>query len=111
MTKKKRRGCPSRQAVVLYEDPGGTLQEQVAWARGVIKALGYPCLLCEAQYPRVLGRVRVRHEAVEQLEGPLVALRHAGTLTLWYALCEECSSLEDAANRVEARMRASAGAA
>lgn len=110
MTKKKRRSCRGRPShpggVVLHEFLGGTMQERIAWGRGVVKALGYPCLLCEDPDPCVLGRLVPDPDA--EFTGPMAALREDGTLTLWYALCEDCSNLDDAGDRVEARMLADA---
>jgi hypothetical protein len=85
------------------------MQERFAWARGLVRALGYPCLLCEDPEPRTTGCFIPDPD--EQFTGPMVALRQGKTRTIWYALCEDCSTLEDAAERVEARMRANAGAA
>lgn len=92
--------------VSLYEFGGASPEEQFARALELVKSLRYPCILCGEPEPDTIGCFIPNPDVVEQFSGPMVSLRQGKTRTLWYALCEECSNLEDAGDRVEARMEA-----
>jgi len=87
----------------LYEFGG---EGQFGRAKEFIESLRYPCILCGEPEPAKpgIGCFVPNRDAVERFSGPMASLRQGKTRTLWYALCEECNDLEDAAGRVEARM-------
>jgi hypothetical protein len=117
MTKKKRErnaSAKKRQGAVTVRprQPGGvSLYEfggegQFGRAKEFIESLRYPCILCGEPEPAKLGIgcFVPNRDAVERFSGPMVSLRQGKTRTPWYALCGECNDLEDAGDRVEARM-------
>ena len=113
MTKKKRERKERRGSVTVRpREPGGvSLYEfggegQFERAKEFIGSLRYPCALCDEPDPveGVIGCFIPRPAIVERFSGPMAPLRRGKMRTLWYALCEQCSRLEDAPERVEARM-------
>jgi len=112
MTKKKRERKERRRSSVTVRprQPGGAGlyefggDDQFARALELVGSLQYPCILCGEPEPDGIGCFIPNRDAVEQFSGPTAPLREGKTRTLWYALCEECRSLEGACDRVEARM-------
>jgi hypothetical protein len=108
--RKERQGERQRSSVTVRpRQPGGvSLYEvggdgQFARALELVASLQHPCILCGEPEPDGIGCFIPNRDAVEQFSGPTPP-REGKTRTLWYALCEECRNLEDACDRVEARM-------